>query len=81
MGDSKHIEQELLDILEAAILDEMASAARYRRGAELSTETELKTLFEQLVKDELAHEAALKERYYAIKKRLGFKVMKDGDDQ
>jgi len=71
------VEKELLVILEEAIQVEIESAARYRRGVELSDIPEVKAMFERLVADEQSHERILKERYYDIKKRLGLKLMKD----
>ncbi|MBF0169988.1 MAG: ferritin-like domain-containing protein [Nitrospinae bacterium] len=73
------VEEKLLKILEEAILDEQASAARYGHGAELARDPELVAMFEQLMRDEQRHEEALKERYRAIKKRLGLKIMRDGE--
>jgi len=75
--DKRIIEEELLGILEEAMREERASAARYRRGLELAADPEARALFERLVADETAHEKVLRERYYEIKKRLGLKVMKD----
>ncbi|MBI4828489.1 MAG: rubrerythrin [Nitrospinae bacterium] len=75
--DKRIIEEELLGILEEAMREERASAARYRRGLELAGDPEARALFERLVADETAHEKVLRERYYEIKKRLGLKVMKD----
>lgn len=73
------LEEKLLKVLEEAILDEQASAARYRHGADLSTDPEMKAMFEGLEEDEKRHEEALKVRYRAIKKRLGLKIMRDGE--
>ncbi len=73
------LEEKLLKILEEAILDEQASAARYGHGAELSRDPEMIAMFEQLQEDERRHEEALKERYRSIKKRLGLKIMRDGE--
>ena len=71
----EHTEHKLLKILEESILDEQASTARYRHGLSLAVEPASVALFEKLVSDEEAHERVLKERYYAIKKQLGLKVI------
>ncbi|MGK7346652.1 MAG: hypothetical protein ACNS63_12675 [Candidatus Nitrospinota bacterium M3_3B_026] len=75
--ENEPIERKLLEILEEAIAEEAASADRYRRALKYARDEQARSLLERLVKDELAHEQALKERYYQIKKRLGLKVMKD----
>lgn len=75
MNTKRFTEEKLLKILEEAILDEIASAARYRHGLEFAQDPESIAMLEKLVKDEEAHEHALKERYYEIKKRLGMKVI------
>ncbi len=77
MPNDKMVEQELLLILEEAIKEEIASAARYRRGEKLATHPEMKSMFKKLTEEEVMHEQALKERYYAIKKKLGLKLMHD----
>lgn len=68
------VERELLAILEQAIEEERRSAGRYRRGVELSSDPDVRKMFERLVQDEEAHERILKDRYYEIKKRLGLKT-------
>ncbi|VAX22732.1 hypothetical protein MNBD_NITROSPINAE01-313 [hydrothermal vent metagenome] len=75
--DYRHLEEKLLDVLEEAILEEIASAARYRHALGLARDDEVRAMLEKLVHDEEAHERILKERYHEIKKRLGLKVMKD----
>lgn len=74
------VEKELLEILEEAIREEQTSAARYRRGAKMAMDPEVKKMFDRLTADEIGHEKALKERYYEIKKRLGLKIM-GGEEQ
>lgn len=61
----------LLEILEAAIDDERAAQAKYRRGLERCIDEQACTMFEQLLRDEQAHERALVARYTEVKKRLG----------
>jgi rubrerythrin len=73
--DRELIERKLLAILEEAIEDEKLSAARYRHGAKLAVDPELKEMFDRLVDDEIQHEKVLKDQYYEIKKRLGLKII------
>ena len=61
----------LLEILEAAIGDERAAQAKYRRGLERCVDQQACAMFEQLLRDEQAHEHALLARHTAVKKRLG----------
>jgi rubrerythrin len=61
----------LLEILEAALADERAAQAKYRRGHDRCIDPEACALFAQLLKDEEAHERGLLARYVAVKKRLG----------
>jgi len=61
----------LLEILEAAIADERAAQAQYRRGLERCVDEQACAMFEQLVRDEQAHERALLARHTEVKKRLG----------
>lgn len=78
MSENKRfVEEKLLKILEEAIVDENASTERYQYALSLAKEKETRDLLEKLVKDEMEHEALLKDRYHEIKKRLGFKVMKE----
>lgn len=77
--DKELVERKLLSILEEAIEEEKISAARYRHGAKLSADPELKGMFDKLEADEIQHEKELKDRYYEIKKRLGLKVITDAD--
>jgi rubrerythrin len=61
----------LLAILETAIADERAAQQKYRQGLEGCTDPEASRLFEQLLRDEEAHERALSRRYAEVKKRIG----------
>jgi hypothetical protein len=61
----------LLAILEAAIADERAAQAKYRRGLEHCSDREACAMFDQLLREEQAHERALAHHYAAVKKRLG----------
>ena len=61
----------LLAILEAAIADERAAQQKYREGLERCADPAACRLFEQLLKEEEAHERALSHRYAAVKKRIG----------
>ena len=61
----------LLEILEAAIADERAAQAKYKRGHARCVDPEACAVFEQLLRDEEAHERVLVARYAAVKKRLG----------
>ena len=61
----------LLAILESAIADEPAAQAKYRRGLDRCADREACAMFEQLLREEQAHERALTHRYAEVKKRLG----------
>lgn len=61
----------LLQILEAAITDERAAQEKYRRGRDGCADPEARSLFDQLLRDEQAHERALSHRYAEVKKRIG----------
>jgi len=61
----------LLAILEAAIADERAAQQKYREGLERCADPEACRLFEQLLRDEEAHERSLSHRYAEVKKRIG----------
>ncbi len=61
----------LLQILEAAIADERAAQEKYRRGRDGCADPEARSLFDQLLRDEEAHERALSHRYAEVKKRIG----------
>jgi rubrerythrin len=61
----------LLAILEAAISDERAAQQKYRTGLERCADREACRMFEQLLREEEAHERALSHRYAEVKKRIG----------
>jgi rubrerythrin len=63
----------LLAILEAAIADERAAQQKYRKGLEHCADPEARRLFEQLLREEEAHEHALSLRYAEVKKRIGLR--------
>jgi rubrerythrin len=63
----------LLVILEAAIADERAAQDRYRRGRDRCADAEVCRLFDQLLREEEAHERALCHRYDEVKKRIGLR--------
>jgi len=72
-------DQGLLEILEAAIADERAAQARYRRGHERCIDPEACALFARLLADEEAHERGLLARHAEVKKRLGLTRAAGGD--
>jgi rubrerythrin len=61
----------LLQILEAAIADEHAAQQKYRDGLERCADPDACRMFEQLLREEEAHERALSHRYDEVKKRIG----------
>lgn len=61
----------LLSILEAAIADERAAQQKYRQGRDHCADPEACRMFEQLLREEEAHERALSHRYDEVKKRIG----------
>jgi rubrerythrin len=61
----------LLAILEEAIADERAAQEKYRRGLSLCADEAACRVFEQLLREEQAHERALEARYAEVKKRIG----------
>ena len=61
----------LLAILEEAIADERAAQAKYRHGLDGCADPEACRVFEQLLREEQAHERALTARYVEVKKRIG----------
>lgn len=72
VGEARTIGDEgLLEILEAAIADERAAQAKYRHGHDRCADPEACAVFDQLLRDEEAHERALLARYIEVKKRLG----------
>jgi rubrerythrin len=70
-GGDKIGDEGLLLILESAIADERAAQEKYRRGLERCADPEACRIFEQLLREEEAHESALSRRYAEIKKRVG----------
>ena len=58
-------------ILEEAIADERAAQEKYRRGLERCADPEACAVFEQLLREEQAHERVLEARYVEVKKRIG----------
>jgi rubrerythrin len=73
--DRTHLlgDDDLLAILEEAIADERAAQEKYRRGLERCADPEACEVFEQLLREELAHERVLEARYVAVKKRIGLR--------
>lgn len=61
----------LLAIIEAAIADERAAQEKYRAGLARCADPEACRMFEQLLREEEAHERALGARYAEVKKRIG----------
>ena len=66
-------DDDLLAILEEAIADEQAAQEKYRRGLERCADPEACEVFEQLLREERAHERALEARYIEVKKRIGLR--------
>ena len=64
-------DEDLLDILEEAIADERAAQDKYHRGLERCADPAACEMFEQLLREEGAHEKALEARYVKVKKRIG----------
>ena len=64
-------DEDLLVILEEAIADERAAQDKYRRGLERCADPAACRLFEQLLREESAHEKILEARYVEVKKRIG----------
>ena len=64
-------DEDLLAILEDAIADERAAQDKYRRGLERCADPAACEMFEQLLREEHAHERALEARYVEVKKRIG----------
>lgn len=58
---------ELVDILERAITAEQEAREAYRQAAESATDPDTRVMFEQLMRDEEAHEKALRNRLTALK--------------
>ena len=57
----------LIKILEEAIEEEAKAQETYKMAAEKAEDPETRTILEQLVKDEAAHEKVLRERLAALK--------------
>jgi bacterioferritin (cytochrome b1) len=70
-GDGMIGDDGLLAILESAIADERAAQEKYRRGLDRCADAEACRMFEQLLREEEAHERALSHRYAEVKKRIG----------
>ncbi len=66
-------DEDLLDILEDAIADEQAAQEKYRRGLERCADPEACEVFEELLREERAHERALEALYIEVKKRIGLR--------
>jgi bacterioferritin (cytochrome b1) len=66
-------DDDLLGILEEAIADERAAQEKYRRGLERCADPEACEVFEQLLREERAHERVLRARYIEVKKRIGLR--------
>ena len=64
-------DEALLAILEEAIADERAAQEKYRRGLERCADPAACEMFEQLLREERAHERVLEARYIEVKKRIG----------
>jgi hypothetical protein len=61
----------LLLILEDAIADERAAQVKYRHGRDRCADADACRMFDQLLREEEAHEHALCRRYDEVKKRIG----------
>jgi rubrerythrin len=74
-GGEPHLlgDDDLLVILEEAMTDERAAQDKYRRGLEHCADPASCELFEQLLREELAHEKVLEARYVEVKKRIGLR--------
>jgi rubrerythrin len=66
-------DDDLLAILEEAIADERAAQEKYRRGLERCVDPDACAVFEQLLREEQAHERVLRARYVEVKKRIGLR--------
>lgn len=58
---------DIIKFLQAAIAEEKASEASYRRFAEDADDPETRAMFESLAEDELKHQRVLKEKLMALK--------------
>lgn len=54
-------------IIEDAIKEEKEAQVNYQKAADNAPDSETRAFFEQLVKEEMAHEKRLKDRLMAIK--------------
>ncbi len=82
VGDEAPIgDQGLLVILEEAMADERAAQEKYRRGLARCADDDACRVFEQLLREEEAHERALAARYAEVKKRIGLHGAGRGEDQ
>ena len=61
---------EVLEGISTAIEEEIAAQEKYKRLKKQTDNEKAKALFEQLIKDETAHERLLRSRYEALKERL-----------
>ena len=61
---------EVLEGILTAIEEEIAAQEKYKRLKKQTDNEKAKALFEQLIKDETAHEKLLRSRYEALKARL-----------
>lgn len=61
---------EILKGIKLAIEEEIAAQKTYQNLKEEAKSKKAKALFEQLVKDEKAHEKLLRSRYQALKENL-----------
>jgi len=75
------IEKELLAILKEAIEEERKAQNKYSRAAALTSVPEEKALYLQLFQEEVKHEKLLFKQFVEMKKRLGLKVVREGDDR
>jgi rubrerythrin len=70
VGETHHIEKQILTIIRSAIEDEIQAQERYARGEELAVAPEIKSLFAKLKKEEKGHERILKEFYHQIEEKI-----------
>lgn len=61
------LDEDVMEILETALKLEQTAQKRYKKGMEASSDPEIKALFEELYRDEVKHEKAIRERIKAIK--------------
>lgn len=58
---------DLKKLIENAIKEEQEAQKNYQKAADEALDLETRTFFEQLVREEMAHEKRLKDRLIAIK--------------